>query len=292
MGDGAPLTVSGAVLGARRRFAEAGLETPELDARVLVGHALGLDRVGMISDGNRPLTPEEGARIDALVVRRLAREPVGRILGYREFWGLRFALGPETLEPRPDSEAIVEAALDAVSAGPGRAARMRIADLGTGSGCLLVALLSELPSAFGVGIDIGPGAVRVARENAVANGVADRAGFVLSHWSDALSGGFDVVVSNPPYITSEECAVLPREVAGFDPAAALDGGADGLDSYRAILDDVARVLAPSGTLVLELGAGQCEAVSRLARDRGLLPGEARRDLAGIDRALAITVSCA
>jgi release factor glutamine methyltransferase len=221
----------------------------------------------------------------------LAGEPVGRILGHREFWGLSFALGPETLEPRPDSETIVEAALALVDERWGRDAPLRVADLGTGTGCLLVALLSELPAAYGIGLDISAGAVSTARDNAVRNGVGARGGFAVGDWTASLAeAGFDLVVSNPPYIPSGDCAGLAREVVEHDPIAALDGGTDGFDAYRAILGGAARILKPKGGLVLELGIGQCDAVAALATERGLIAGETRRDLGGIARALPITLS--
>ena len=295
----ATITLSQAVLQARRRLAEAEIETPDLDARILAGHALGFDRGRMIAESRRPLDADEQHRIDVLIERRLGHEPVGRILGKREFWGFDFVLGPETLEPRPDSETAVQAALDFIdgrNADGGRGARLRIADLGTGSGCLLVALLSELPAACGIGIDVSAPALAVARINARVNGVGDRAGFAAGNWTAALAdrstvGGFDVIVANPPYIPTSDCAGLAREVAAFDPIAALDGGADGLDAYRAILADAARVLAPSGGLVLELGFGQCEAVAALAGGHGLAVGATQHDIGGITRALLLTLSC-
>lgn len=298
--DDATITLSQAVLQARRRLAEAGIETPDLDARILAGHALGLDRVQMITDSRRLLDADDLNRIAALVARRLDREPVGRILGTREFWGLDFTLGPDTLEPRPDSETAVQAALDFIDSrngGKGRGAPLHIVDLGTGTGCLLVALLSELPSAYGIGVDVSASALAVAKANARANGVGDRTGFVACDWTAALAdssehGGFDVIIANPPYIPSSDCAGLARDVVEFDPIAALDGGADGLDAYRAILADAARVLAPSGGVVLEFGAGQREAVAALAAERGLAVGATQHDLNGIERVLVLTLSCA
>jgi len=290
LGSGA--TVSEAARRARRRLVEAGVATPDLDARILVGHATGLDRAAMIAEGRRKLDDRTLAAIDDLVARRAGGEPVGRILGRREFWGLDFALGPDTLEPRPDSETIVEAALDVIDSRTGWDAPLRIADLGTGTGCLLIALLSELPQARGLGVDISDGAVRVARSNAETNGVAARARFVVGSWTDALdsadrSGGFDVIVANPPYIESGICGRLDREVADYDPIAALDGGADGLDAYRAILTDIARVLKPGGALIFELGQGQRAEVAALAEGAGLSVTSIRQDLAGTERALVV-----
>ncbi|MCT8971486.1 peptide chain release factor N(5)-glutamine methyltransferase [Microbaculum marinisediminis] len=290
--SGAPApTLSETVLRARRRLAAAGVATPELDARVLAGHALGLDRAAMIAEGRRTLDDEDQARIEAVISRRLQGEPVGRILGHREFWGLEFLLGPDTLEPRPDSETVVQTALDFIDAGPGREAPLRIADLGTGTGCLLVALLHELPAAYGLGVDIAAGAAGVATINAAENGVGGRAGFVVGNWLAALtSDGFDVIVSNPPYIPTGDRVGLAREVADHDPIAALDGGADGLDAYRAILDDAARVLKPAGGLVLELGFGQRAAVAAIAETRGLNVRRTVRDLGGVERVLDVVRS--
>lgn len=281
-------TLADAVRQARRTLAEAGIPSPELDARILVGHATGLDRAGLIAEGRRLLDDDTLEEIARLAARRAGGEPVGRLLGHREFWGLEFALGPDTLEPRPDSETIIEAALDFVVARFGRDAPLRIADLGTGSGCLLVALLSELPHATGIGVDIAEGAVAVARSNAAANGVSARASFVVGSWTEELeSRGFDVIVANPPYIESSACRDLDREVVDFDPVAALDGGVDGLDAYRAIVADLPRVLKPGGALIFELGQGQRRDVEGLASANGLEIGSVRCDLAGIERALTI-----
>ena len=229
--------------------------------------------------------PDEGVdRFFDLVARRADGEPVARILGRREFWGLPFALAPATLEPRPDTETVVEAALGLVRGAGGAAS---ILDLGTGSGCLLLALLSELPDAAGVGVDRSPAAAAAARRNARSLGLGDRARFVAGDWAEAISGRFDLVVSNPPYIATEHIEALAPEVRRHDPALALDGGADGLDAYRAIVADLPRLLAPSGVAVLELGAGQRDAVAGLARAAGLVVIGSNPDLAGTPRALAL-----
>lgn len=262
----------------------AGIANAAGDARFLVLGALGLDARDLALDGGRPLGPDEALRLEAALARRLAGEPVARILGAWEFWGLPFRLAPETLVPRPDTETVVEAALAAV---PDRAAPLRILDLGTGSGCILVALLRELPRARGLGLDRALPALRTARGNARMNGVGARAAFVAGDWCDALSGPFDLVVSNPPYVARGLIPHLDREVRAHDPAAALDGGADGLDAYRRILDGLrpGAILAPGGTLVLEIGFDQAEAVRALGRAAGLVDRGPTRDLAGRDRAL-------
>jgi release factor glutamine methyltransferase len=275
--------------GARRRLAQElrrhGLDTPELDARLLVGHALGLDHAALAARSDRPLTPTEAAAVATLAARRLAREPVARILGGKEFWGLPFALVAETLVPRPETETVVEAALEAVA--PMRPAPLRLADLGTGSGALLLALLHELPNATGVGTDISLAALVCARANARALGLAARADFVACDYGSALAGTFDLVVSNPPYVARGDIAALAPEVRDFDPRRALDGGPDGLDGYRAIAADTRRLLAPTGILIVELGFGQLAAAAAVFAAHGLAPGAPKHDLEGTARALVI-----
>jgi release factor glutamine methyltransferase len=268
---------------ARDRLAAAGVSTPELDARILVSAALGMSAQDLILGAAIPLGEPEAEAARRLVARRLAGEPVDRILGSRDFWGLPFELAAQTLSPRPDSETIVEAALVAC---PDPSRPLRILDLGTGSGALLVAVLHERPLAFGVGVDRSHGAATTARANAERNGVGERAAFCVGDWGDALAGTFDLVLSNPPYIASEDLAALQPEVRDHDPPLALDGGSDGLAAYRAVLPASARLLTAGGTCVVELGEGQESDVSRLAGQAGLtLDGPARRDLGGVARAL-------
>jgi release factor glutamine methyltransferase len=275
------------------QFRDAGLATPDLDARILVGHALALDHAALAAQADCRLTVKDVHAIDALARRRLNREPVARIVGRKEFWGLPLMLNAATLVPRPDTETVVEAALAAL--GDRRRCTLRIADLGTGTGALLLALLSELPAARGVGTDISTAALDCARANAAALGLACRAAFVACDQGAALGarlpdGGFDLVVANPPYVASSDIAGLEPEVRDFDPRAALDGGPDGLTAYRAILGDARRLLSPQGVLVLELGAGQLDAVAALAAGAGLAPaGACRQDLGGVPRALAVKV---
>lgn len=278
------LSIAAARRAVAQAFRSAALDTPDLDARVLVGHALGLDHAALMADAERPLTAAEGASIAALVARRLAHEPVARIVGFKEFWGLRLAVTPAVLVPRPETETIVECAL-AQARTRGMRPR-RILDLGTGTGALLLALLSEWPEAFGVATDTSMAALRVARANAEAHGLDTRTALVACDFGAALAGGFEMVVSNPPYVASQDIASLAREVREHDPALALDGGADGLDAYRAIAADARRLLAPFGTLVLELGAGQAAAVTALLQEAGLEVAEPVPDLAGIPRAIA------
>jgi release factor glutamine methyltransferase len=280
---------SESVASARRclaqQFRVAGLDTPDLDARVLVGHALGLDHARLAAQADRQLTETETDVIAALALRRLNREPVARILGTKEFWSLPFALNADTLVPRPESETVVATALDAIDRGHARHCPLRIADLGTGSGALLLALLSELPQAYGVGTELSLTAVACARHNAGALGLAARASFVLCDQAAALKPPFDLVVANPPYIVHEAIATLAPEVRRFDPPLALDGGQDGLDAYRAIARDATRLLAPFGALVVELGIGQHEPVTTLFAAAGLAVEAPRNDLLGVPRAL-------
>jgi release factor glutamine methyltransferase len=265
-------------------FRQTGLDTPELDARVLTGHALGLDHAALAAAGERVLRPEEARAIAAFARRRLAYEPVARIVGIKEFWSLPLRITAATLVPRPETETVIEAALAAIDAKGSRTDALRIADLGTGSGALLLALLSELPNAHGVGTDTSLDALAVARDNAERLAVT-RASFVACDLAAALRGPFDLIVSNPPYIASREIAALPPEVRDHDPRAALDGGPDGLDFYRAIAAAAPMLLAPGGDLVVELGAGQEHAVATLFTAAGLALVGARNDLLGIPRAL-------
>ncbi|MCW2306787.1 peptide chain release factor N(5)-glutamine methyltransferase [Rhodobium gokarnense] len=285
MPDG-PVRLGDLLRQVRARLAQAGIEGTETDARLLVGAALDIAPLRLALEADRFVTSSECTRIENLVARRAAREPVGRILGTREFWGHSFRLSPDTLEPRADTETVVEAALGFLDDTGRRSAPLRIADLGTGSGALLVALLSECPKAEGIGTDLAPGALAMARENAVAAGVGDRAAFAAMNYGDGLRPGFDLVLSNPPYIASGEIAGLDPEVRDHDPARALDGGADGLNAYRAIAADAARLLAPGGGLVVETGAGQAGDVAGLFTDVGLAGVSVYTDLAGHDRVVA------
>ncbi|MEN3384207.1 MAG: release factor glutamine methyltransferase [Hyphomicrobiales bacterium] len=279
------LTVAQARRALAQQFRDANIESPELDARVLIGHALGLDHAGLIAAAAQPMSAAEVERIESAARRRLAGEPVARITGTREFWGLPFIVTPDVLVPRPETETVVETAL--ALTGPDRATSPRILDIATGSGAILLALLSELPHARGVGTDIDGRALGVARRNAAHLGLADRAEFIVSNYGSALGGRFDLVVSNPPYIATAEIATLSREVRDHDPRLALDGGPDGLSAYRAIAADATRLLAPGGYLVLEIGQGQQHDVARLLANAELVPvGGPRRDLAGVARVLA------
>ena len=280
------LTVAGARRAVAEKFRKAGIDSPELDARILVGHALSFDHAALAAAGARPLAAEEESEIAALAQRRLAHEPVARIIGNKEFWSLKLRVDSTTVVPRPETETVVEAALAAIEADGSRTRAMRIADLGTGSGALLLALLAELPNSFGVGTDTSFGALSVARDNARRLSL-DRATFIACDMGAALSGPFDLIVSNPPYIASDDIAALAPEVRDFDPRPALDGGPDGLDCYRAIAATVSTLLKPGSALVVELGAGQVQAVTALLLAAGLAPSLPRADLRGVPRAVVV-----
>jgi len=266
-------------------FHQLDLDTPELDARVLIGHVLTLDHSALIAAADRALTADEAEVLTGLAERRLAREPVARITDKKEFWGLLLKINTATLVPRPETETVIEAALAAVEADAARDQTLAIADLGTGTGALLLALLSELPHAHGIGTDISVSALRLACENARHHRLAVRGKFVACDFGAALGSGFDLVVSNPPYIRRGDIAGLDPEVSRYDPVLALDGGGDGLDCYRVIARDAWRLLKPAGHLVVELGAGQADGVTALFRTAGLVCSPPRPDLAGIPRAL-------
>jgi release factor glutamine methyltransferase len=279
-------TVEAARRALTARFRSARIDSAELDARMLVGAVLGLDLTGMITAADRIVSSGESLRLEDFARRRLAGEPVARILGHKEFWGLPLHLSPATLVPRPDTETVVELALELLRADGASNRPLRIADLGTGSGAILLALLSELPGAHGFGTDISAEALQTARSNAARAGLTDRATFMACDYATGLSGPFDLIVSNPPYIRSADIGGLAAEVRDYDPIASLDGGADGLDAYRALIPQAAGLLAPGGALVVEAGEGQSPEIEGLMTAAGLTPaGAPKADLAGIQRAV-------
>ena len=285
-GPFAGLTVEAARRALASQLRANGIESPDLDARLLIGAALGLDHTGLATQASRLITDREETTIVSFAQRRMTHEPVARILGHKEFWGLDLQLSDATLVPRPDTETIVAAALDVFAGNAGATKALRIADIGTGSGAILLALLSELADATGVGTDISITALATAELNANRLGLAGRASFVQCNYAAALSGPFDLIVSNPPYIRSAEIAFLDGDVRGHDPHLALDGGADGLDAYRAITPQAAALLAPDGVLIFEVGHDQCAQVSALMRVAGLtLSSSPKADLGGIHRAV-------
>lgn len=282
-------TLDAARIGAARTLAKSGIDTAALDARVLLGSATGLSHEALIANGQEPLPRKQAARFCAYVNRRLSGEPVSRIRGSREFYGREFQIDPHTLDPRADTETLIEAALALEAQAGTRDRPLRVLDLGTGSGCILVTLLAELPHATGIGADISQGALMCAGNNARRFGVAGRAGFVLSDWFEGLTGRFDLIVSNPPYIESAEIAALPVEVASHDPRAALDGGPDGLDAYRRIAAGAADHLAPGGHVLVEIGLTQAPPVSGLFQAAGFAPAAEGvfLDLAGRPRCIGV-----
>ena len=274
---------------AARLFRDAGLATPDLDARILLCEATGVSHEGLIADAERAMAPEEAARFAPMVERRLAGEPVSRICGKREFYGRSFRINAHTLDPRPDTETLIDTVLEIAAEDGWREQPLTIADLGTGSGAILITLLAELPLAHGIGVDLSVEALGVATENAARLGVTARAQFLKGDWLDGLAvKHFDLIVANPPYIPTQEIAGLPLEVKDRDPHLALDGGTDGLDAYRRIAAGAAKALRPGGRIVLEIGMDQAPAVSGLLKESGFgLNGETsvRRDLAGRPRCL-------
>lgn len=260
------------------RLAASGIEEPRLDAEVLLAHVLGLPRLTMLLDTSREVADDARAHFDVLIERRATGEPVAYITGTREFWSLEFLVTPATLIPRPDSETIVEAA---VRSWPSDAV-LRVLDLGTGTGCLLLSVLSEFPQGFGVGIDRSPDAAAVAAANSARLGLAERAAIVVSDWAEALAGPFDCILANPPYIAEHE--ILSHEVAGFEPLTALFAGADGLDDYRRIIPELQRLLAPQGRAFLEIGYTQADAVGQIAAANGFA-ALVHKDIAGRPRCI-------
>ncbi len=276
---------------ARRRLAAAGVDTAAIDARILVEAATGANRLDLLSNPDRTVALDTIERLDEWLKRRAAGEPVGRILGVASFYGLEFALSPDTLEPRPDTEVLVEVALGAVRSGrvAGVSADgegLRLVDLGTGTGAIAISLLSKLTHARGLATDLSPGALNIAKSNAIRHGIADRLDFAEGDFFTAVDGSFNLVLSNPPYIASEVIAGLDREVRLHDPMLALDGGADGLDAYRTILAGVKAHLAPGGLLAVEIGWDQGEMVNELFRMEGLSDIQVHRDLGGRNRVVS------
>jgi release factor glutamine methyltransferase len=263
----------------RRRLEAAGVDTPVLDARLLLEAGAGVSRLEIVTDPRRPVTRSQVEAVEALALRREAREPVSHILGRKHFWTLELAVTPDVLTPRPETEFVVEAALQALP----HDKPTRVLDIGAGSGAILLAILHERPNAVGVGVDISRAALDVAHANAEALMLSPRVEWREGDWAAGIDGGFDLVVSNPPYIPAGEIDGLAPEVARYEPRVALDGGADGLEAYRALTVELPRLLKQGGAFAFEVGLGQADAVMALAEARGLIVDEPRRDLAGIPR---------
>ena len=263
---------------AAQRLAAAGVENAPRDARLLLAHALGAEPVVVIMRENDSVDIVMLTAFEEAIQRRLCGEPVSRIRGWREFYGRRFAVTPAVLDPRPETELLVEQGLKRLDQAG------RVLDLGIGSGCILVSILAERPDAVGMGLDISPAALALARHNANALGVAGRATFIEGGWGHALPGPFDLALSNPPYISEAEMAGLAKDVRAYDPHIALTPGGDGLDPYRAILRAMPAWLRPGGCIGFEFGIEQAGAVTMLMRQAGLTNIDVHRDLAGIQRA--------
>jgi release factor glutamine methyltransferase len=286
-----PETLSGAIRRLAVCFREAGLATPELDARLLVLEAQGISQEAFMLDPARPLSAAARQRLAEWQARRLAREPVSRIRGRRDFWGRSFALNPATLDPRPETETLIEAALAIIDEEGGREAPLRLLDLGAGTGCILLSLLAELPRTWGVGVDIAPEAASLAARNARQLGLGERAAFVCGDWTAPICGAFHYVLANPPYIRRQDIAGLEPEVSRYDPHHALDGGEDGYDAYRRIARGALAQTAPGGWLIAETGAGQAPYVADLFQQSGWGAGGTAprryRDLLNHDRVVAV-----
>jgi release factor glutamine methyltransferase len=279
-----PATAAGLLQQGQKQLRLAGIDTAELDARLLLQEATGWSHARLISAGEDAVTPAAISIYEQFLARRLGREPVSKIIGHREFWSLEFVVNKSVLDPRPDTETLVEAVLTSIK---NKSAPLTIVDLGTGSGCILVALMTELPNARGIAVDRSPDALAVAKQNAQHHAVADRIAFICASWGEALPDECcDIVVSNPPYIETDDLPGLSKEVLDHDPALALDGGDDGLTAYRQIAADLPRLLAPGGQAFLELGIGQGPDVSALLEGAGASQIRVTNDLAGIGRCIS------
>jgi release factor glutamine methyltransferase len=271
-------TTLGSVLArARARLCLAGIDNAGLEARLIIGDALALPAAVVFCHPERPVGSSADARITAMVERRVTREPLAYILGRREFWSLDFRVSPATLIPRPESETLIEAALAGIT---DRTAPLAVLDLGTGSGCLLLALLSELPHASGLGIDRSAAALAIARANAVALNLDGRARFAAADWGEGVSGRFDLILCNPPYIATADLPDLPADVRCFEPSLALDGGDDGMAAFRRIVQHTTHLLAPKARIFLEIAPSQAAAVGELLLSHGMQHIETRKDLSG------------
>ncbi len=262
----------------------ADIESANLDARILLEHVLDVEHTYLIRYGDEMISNDVVRQYHTLLCRRIDGEPVGNILGYREFWSLNFLTNEHTLEPRPDSETLIESVLKYQ---PNRSVEHKILDIGTGTGCLLLSLLSEYPKATGVGVDISDPALVVAQKNASQLGLSSRVEFIKNNWVEEVKGRFDIIISNPPYIPSVDIAHLAEDVRNFDPHLALDGGEDGLNPYRKIIPKTKSLLKEGGIAVFEFGQGQEEDIEKICADSGLQIMGFRKDLAGITRCIVI-----
>jgi release factor glutamine methyltransferase len=285
MADALPAALGPLLRTAKQRLAAAGIADAGLDSRLIVEHFSGATRIQAIAEPGRPVDAVALAAVESALRRRVAGEPVHRILGYREFYGLRLSLSPETLEPRPDTETLVDAVLPFVRATAGRLGECRILDLGTGTGAIALALLNVVPDATATGVDISSGALATAMRNAADLGLGSRFEALHSNWFEKVSGRYHVIVANPPYIPSRDIGNLQDEVRNFDPRRALDGGVDGLAPYRIIARKAGAFLDAQGKVAVEIGHTQLGEVTAIFTAAGYEQAEARRDLGGNDRVL-------
>tara|TARA_Y100001936_G_scaffold253516_1_gene318660 strand:- start:22334 stop:23185 length:852 start_codon:yes stop_codon:yes gene_type:complete len=274
------LTISSALESAVTILAAAGVDNPRIDARLLLCHTAQIEPATVISDPDKKLLPEDVRTFEELIERRVRREPVSHLIGEREFWSLPFKVGPDVLDPRPDSETLINAALKLID---NRSREISVLDLGTGSGCLLITMLTELPYATGVGVDISERALSVARINAEANAVSSRASFLKSSWGELVNERFDLILCNPPYIAISEFENLEPEVSQYEPEIALCAGDDGLQKYRELASEVFRLIVPNGFAVVECGRGQLASMVEIFSNEGLQLRERHTDLGGIER---------
>lgn len=288
--DGAAVSVREVLAAARQRLTKEKIDTAALDARVLLSHALGQPPTWLHTNPDARLSAKMVSQFDRLLDRRSRHEPVAHLVGTREFWSRRFDVGPQVLVPRPDSETLIAAVLEDV---PDRGRPLRVLDLGTGSGCLLLTLLGEYPKSSGVGVDISGDALAVADRNGRKLDLARRVSWIEGSWDTPLDGRFDLIVSNPPYIETDALAGLERDVVAYEPRLALDGGPDGLEAYRRIVERLDGVLRDDGLVVFEIGIGQADGLSAIAHDAGYRRRAIHNDLSGTARALAFdrTTSC-
>ena len=276
-----------ALLSSVLELQRAHVVSASLDARMLLEQVLGVSREQLLVSMDNELTNAQHAEYQRLTSLRAERRPMAQILGRREFWGMEFNVSEATLDPRPDSETLIEAVLERVA---DRAAPLKILDLGTGTGCLMLSLLRELPSASATAVDICPAALDVARSNALSLGLSGRVQFLGSNWCEHVSGSFDIVISNPPYIPTQDIEALEPEVSQYEPRLALDGGKDGLDCYRIIVGKLPQLLADGGFAALEIGIGQQNALELLTQQSGLKLAAVKKDLGGIPRVVVINPS--
>ncbi len=271
---------------AKNNLQQSGCDNPSLDAQLLLAHTIGKTREFIIGRPEHPLSTEEISAYESLIKRRQNREPLAKIIGKKEFWSREFIVSGATLDPRPDSETIIEAVLELF---PDKNSELKVADFGTGSGCLLLTILAEYPESLGIGVDIQRDTLDIAAENAAKLGLAKRSEFILNNWAEGMDGKFDLIISNPPYIKNSDIKELAPEVSAHEPYMALAGGEDGLDCYRLLAPQLKNLLKPNGHLIFEFGMGQENSVREISEHAGMQFISFKNDLAGIIR--CIVVSC-